>query len=1112
MNLSQLLAAYSESERVKDLAGKLIPSPIKLHLRGLVGSARSVIIAALQAQSPRTHLIILNELEDAGYIYSDFYNLFDGRNVHFFPPSYKRPYHINALENNQVLERAEVLNRLKQKADSGDIVVTTYEALAEKVITEVELVKNTYELKVGNTFDLEFFIDFLTEHHFERSDFVYEAGQFSIRGGIIDVFSFSNEEPYRMELNGDEIESIRTFDSVNQLSNKRVDRLYIIPNVQKQDDENGRQPFFNYLPDNAVIWTDNIDLGLQHVKKGLEKAAEIYSKHQAVHDEDKLQPVDQLFINADKIEQALNAMRVVESAAHTHFASDAVIAFNTNPQPVFHKNFKMLIENLKNNQTLQLTNLIFSDSARQIERLYTIFEDLDKEVGFQPIYHAITKGFIDKDLKLACYTEHQVFDRFYRGRTKSVNNKSRIITLKELRDLKPGDFVTHIDHGIGRFAGLEKIEINGHMQEAVRLVYRDNDLLYVSINSLHKISKFVGKDGTEPRVHKLGSDVWEKLKNNTKKKVKDIARDLIKLYAKRKAQEGFQFSPDNYLQVELEASFMYEDTPDQSRATADVKADMETAHPMDRLVCGDVGFGKTEVAIRSAFKAVCDSKQVAVLVPTTILANQHYRTFKERLKDFPCNIDYINRFKSAAEQKNILQKAKEGKIDILIGTHKLLSKELKFKDLGLLIIDEEQKFGVAAKEKLKAFKVNVDTLTLTATPIPRTLHFSLMGARDLSIINTPPANRQPVTTELHAYTDELLREVVMNEIERGGQVFVVHHRVKDIYELADRIMAICPGVKVGVAHGQLEGDKLEDVMIKFIEAEYDVLVATTIIESGLDIPNANTIVINNAHMFGLSDIHQMRGRVGRSNKKAFCYLMVPSMIGLTNDARRRLNAIEEFSDLGSGFNVAMRDLDIRGAGNLLGGEQSGFIAEIGFEMYNKILDEAVQELKEEEFVELFKDEKAHKIESKDCNIETDYEALIPDAYVRNVGERLNLYNELSNLQTEENLLVFTDKLRDRFGPVPQQVLDLIDIIRLREKAKRLGFEKLILKNSSMGAYFPDEKKEVYYQSPLFSKILSYVQRNPNRCKMKQTSKGLQLQVMHVSGIAHASQVFHEMAS
>jgi transcription-repair coupling factor (superfamily II helicase) len=1097
---------------VKQLAGKLHAPGAKLHLRGLVGSARSVIITALQTAQPRTHVIILNEQEDARYLYSDLYNLMDGRNVHLFPPSYKRPYHINALENSIVLERVEVLNRLKQKAHTGDLVVTTFEAISELVITEQELVKNTYELKVGSTFDLEFFIDFLTEHHFERSDFVYEAGQFSIRGGIIDVFSFSNDEPYRMELNGNEIESIRTFDPVSQLSNKKVDRLFIIPNVQKQPDESGRENFFSYLPDDAIIWTGNIDLGLQQIAKGIEKAEEIFAKHEAVHDEDKLQPVSQLYIPVNKLEQELHTFRVVEDTQQPHFAPDTLINFNTSPQPVFHKNFKLLIENLKNNQSQQFTNLIFSESARQIERLYTIFEDLDKDVEFQPIYHAISLGFIDKDLKLACYTEHQVFDRYYRGRSKSNSSKSRIITLKELRDLKPGDYVTHIDHGIGRFAGLEKIEINGHKQEAVRLVYRDNDLLYVSINSLHKISKYVGKDGTEPRVHKLGSDVWEKLKNNTKKKVKDIARDLIKLYAKRKAQPGFQFSPDNYLQVELEASFMYEDTLDQSKATADVKADMETAHPMDRLVCGDVGFGKTEVAIRAAFKAVCDSKQVAVLVPTTILANQHYRTFKERLKDFPCNVDYINRFKSAAEQKAILQKAKEGKIDILIGTHKLLSKELKFKDLGLLIIDEEQKFGVAAKEKLKAFKINVDTLTLTATPIPRTLHFSLMGARDLSIINTPPANRQPVTTELHAYSDELMREVIMNEIERGGQVFVVHHRVKDIYELADRIMAICPGVKVGVAHGQLEGDKLEDVMIKFIEAEYDVLVATTIIESGLDIPNANTIIINNAHMFGLSDIHQMRGRVGRSNKKAFCYLMVPSMIGLTNDARRRLNAIEEFSDLGSGFNVAMRDLDIRGAGNLLGGEQSGFIAEIGFEMYNKILDEAVQELKEEEFVELFKDEQVHKIESRDCNIETDYEALIPDAYVRNTGERLSLYNELSSLQTEEQLQQFAEKLRDRFGPVPQQVWDLLDVIRLREMAKKLGFEKLILKNSSMGAHFPDEKKVVYYQSDTFNKILGFVQRNQSRCRMKQTTKGVQLQVMHVSGVLHARQVFEEIGA
>ncbi|MFN5921047.1 MAG: transcription-repair coupling factor, partial [Bacteroidota bacterium] len=850
------------------------------------------------------HVVILTEEEDARYLYSDVYNLLDGRNVHLFPPSYKRPYHINALENSQVLERAEVLNRLKQNATSRDIVVTTFEAVCELVITEQELVKNTYELKVGNVFDMEFFIDFLTEHHFERSDFVYEAGQFAIRGGIIDVFSFSNDEPYRMELNGDEIESIRTFDPVSQLSNKKVDRLFIIPNVQKQPDENGRDNFFSYLPDDAILWTSTINLGLQQIAKGFEKAEDIYAKHEAIHDEDKLQQPSHLFVTVNNLEQILNTFTVVENTPQPHFPPDQSIQFNTAPQPVFHKNFKLLSENLKNNQHLNFSNLIFSDSARQIERLYTIFEDLDKELEFQPIYHAISLGFTDKDLKLACYTEHQIFDRYYRGKSKTNSSKSRILTLKELRDLKPGDYVTHIDHGIGRFAGLEKIEINGHKQEAVRLVYRDNDLLYVSINSLHKISKYVGKDGTEPRVHKLGSDVWEKLKNNTKKKVKDIARDLIKLYAKRKAQPGYQFSPDNYLQVELEASFMYEDTPDQTKASSDVKSDMENPHPMDRLVCGDVGFGKTEVAIRTAFKAVCDSKQVAVLVPTTILANQHYRTFKERLKDFPCTIDYINRFKSASEQKEILEKVKDGKIDILIGTHKLLSKQLKFKDLGLLIIDEEQKFGVAAKEKLKAIKINVDTLTLTATPIPRTLHFSLMGARDLSIINTPPANRQPVTTELHAYSDELMREVIMNEIERGGQVFVVHHRVKDIYELADRITSICHGVKVGVAHGQLEGDKLEDVMIKFIEAEYDVLVATTIIESGLDIPNANTIVINNAHMFGLSDIHQMRGRVGRSNKKAFCYLMVPSMIGLTNDARRRLNAIEEFSDLGSGFNVA----------------------------------------------------------------------------------------------------------------------------------------------------------------------------------------------------------------
>ena len=1111
MNIQQLLGIYSESERFKTIAGKLgSPSPVKLRLTGLVGSIDAILASTLYTTQPRTNVFVFNDTDEARYFHVDLENMLEGKTVLFFPSSYRRPFQISGLDNGLVLERAEVLNRLNQHSLNGELVVTTAEALAELVITEKDLSANTYELKVGHPFDLEFFIDFLTEHHFERSDFVYEAGQFSIRGGIVDVFSFSNDMPYRLELDGEMIESIRTFDPNTQLSVKKVDRFFIIPNVQKGIDDHTRQNFFQYLPNDTIFWAKDVKLCIEQIEKGREKAQVIYEKFETMPDQEALQPVDSIYENEKVILDTFKKNKFVEFGTRYHFKVDETISFATSPQPLFHKNFKLLILNLKDNQRQQLTNLIFSESSRQVERLYTIFEDLDREVEFDPIYYGLSKGFIDHDLKLACYTEHQIFDRFYRGHTKNSYSKSRIITLKELRDLKPGDFVTHIDHGVGKFAGLEKMEVNGHMQEAVRLIYRDNDLLYVSINSLHKISKYVGKDGTEPRVNKLGSDAWEKLKTNTKKKVKDIARDLIKLYAKRKAQKGFQFAPDNYMQIELEASFMYEDTPDQSKATADVKKDMETDQPMDRLVCGDVGFGKTEVAIRAAFKAVCDSKQVAVLVPTTILANQHYRTFKERLKDFPVTVDYINRFRSAAEQKETLQKAKDGKVDILIGTHKLLSKDIKYKDLGLLIIDEEQKFGVAAKEKLKAIKTNVDTLTLTATPIPRTLHFSLMGARDLSIINTPPANRQPVTTELHAYNDELLREIVMNEIERGGQVFMVHHRVKDIYEIADRIMRICPGVKVGVAHGQLEGDKLEDVMIKFIEGDYDVLVATTIIESGLDIPNANTIIINNAQMFGLSDMHQMRGRVGRTNRKAFCYLMVPSMQMLTSEARRRLQAIEEFSDLGSGFNVAMRDLDIRGAGNLLGGEQSGFISEIGFEMYHKILDEAIQELKEDEFTELFKDEQMHKLESKDCTIETDFEALIPDEYVRSVSERVSLYGELSRLETDDELLAFGNQLRDRFGSLPQAVLDLLELIQLRTVAKKIGFEKLILKNASMAAYFPDEKKQSYYQSEQFSKILLFVQQNSQRCKMKQTPKNLILGIQHVSGIGHAKGVLEDM--
>lgn len=1079
-----------------------------IHINGLIGSSCPMLAALLYEQKNCPQLIICSSIDEAKYFVSDIENLVPGKTINYLPSSYKRSFQPETIDNQLVLERAEVLNRLNQKFSKSEWVITTAEAMCEWVMSESDLNQNTYELKVGDAFDLEFFMEFLTEHHFERTDFVYEAGQFSIRGGIVDVFSFSNEKPYRIELNGDQIEGIRIFEPFDQLSIRKVDRFFIIPNVQKEIQK--RQRLFDYLPDETIVWTQDMSLCKDQINRGLEKVLK-FNIDQHAEKELKFEGIENTWLDSKLWMKGINSFNIIEFGNRKNNKANIIIDFSTSPQPVFHKNFKMLIDNLKDNMAKGYQNFIFSESSRQIERLYTIFEDLDKEVKFEPIYHGLSSGYIDHQLKCAYYTEHQIFDRFYKGKVKSGYSGSKLITLKELRELRPGDYVTHIDHGIGKFAGLEKLEINGQLQEAVRLVYRDNDLLYVSINSLHKISKYVGKEGSVPRMNKLGSDAWDKLKSNTKKKVKDIARDLIKLYAKRKGMEGFAFSPDNYLQVELEASFMYEDTPDQSKATYDVKKDMENPHPMDRLICGDVGFGKTEIAIRAAFKAICDSKQVAILVPTTILANQHYRTFKERLKDFPCNIDYINRFKSAAEQKAVLKKLAEGKLDLIIGTHRLLSKDTKFKDLGLLIIDEEQKFGVAAKEKLKAFKNNVDTLTLTATPIPRTLHFSLMGARDLSIINTPPANRQPVETNMYNYSDEIIQEAIMNEVERGGQVFFVHHRVKDIYDIGLHIEAICPGVKVAIAHGQLEGDHLEDVMMRFIEGEYDVLVATTIIEAGLDISNANTIIINNAHMFGLSDLHQMRGRVGRSNKKAFCTLLVPHMANLSTDARKRLQAIEEFSDLGSGFNIAMRDLDIRGAGNLLGGEQSGFIAEIGFEMYHKILDEAIHELKEDEFADLFKDEKnINHIESKDCNLETDLEALIPDEYVRNIGERLNLYNALSSLSTDKELGDFKLQLEDRFGKVPNEVLDLITLIQLREIGKKLGFEKLILKRKQLMAYFPSEQKQHYYQSEVFTGILNYVQQHPKRCKLKQSNQNLILMIFEINTIKQAIHYFEEL--
>jgi transcription-repair coupling factor (superfamily II helicase) len=866
-----------------------------------------------------------------------------------------------------------------------------------------------------------------------------------------------------------------------------------------------------YIDQDTIIWFKDVEFTFDVVKTGYKKAIEFWK---ALSNEDKQQNpqwIDPKFNFTDEkmLADQLRDFDILEFGKQFYYQADETINFDIKPQPSFNKDFNLLIHNFKENEKADLENLIFTDSTKQIERLYSIFEDLNAGVKFSPVHLSLREGFIDHSQKLVCYTDHQIFDRYYKYKLKKGYIRNQAITLKELRELKPGDFITHIDHGIGKYAGLEKVDVNGKSQEMIRLVYADNDLLYVNINSLNRISKYSGKEGTVPKMNKLGTDTWEKLKKTTKKKVKDIARDLIKLYAIRKAQTGTAFTPDTYLQTELEASFIYEDTPDQVKATADVKKDMESAHPMDRLVCGDVGFGKTEIAIRAAFKAVTDSKQVAILVPTTILALQHFKTFQSRLADFPCTIDYINRFKSAKQIKESLQKLAEGKIDIIIGTHRIVSKDVKFKDLGLLIIDEEQKFGVGVKEKLKQFRANVDTLTLTATPIPRTLHFSLMGARDLSIISTPPPNRQPVSTELHVFNEKLIKEAVEYEIDRGGQVFFIHNRVQDLMQLGGLINTLVPKARIGIAHGQLEGDALEDVMLKFVGGDYDVLVATTIIEAGLDIANANTILINHAHMFGLSDLHQMRGRVGRSNKKAFCYLLSPPLSTLTNEARKRLSAIEEFSDLGSGFNVAMRDLDIRGSGNLLGAEQSGFIAEIGFEMYHKILDEAIQELKEDEFKNLFSDDKPRPFISF-THVDTDLEVMIPDEYVTNIAERYNLYTELSNIETEIELDAFRQRLADRFGPVPKQVIELINTWRLQYLGKMIGFEKISFKKGVLRGYFIANKQSAYFETAQFGRVFEFLQAHPKISNLKEVKNTLRLGIEHVSTLDIAIELLQEL--
>ena len=1112
MNIRDILELYKTDERVEALAKALNAGKgTRIQLRGLVGSGDATVAVALYFLQHPNMIFVLPDREEAAYFQADLENL-TGKDVLLFPSSYRKAFEFTQPDSSNVLARAEVLNELNHSSEFGRLIVSYPEALAEKVIDRDSLAKNTLEIAVSNKLSIDFINEFLIEYDFDRVDFVYEPGQFSIRGGIVDIFSFSHDLPYRVEFFGDFIESIRTFEVESQLSVEQVKTITIVPNVQSKFLTEHNISLLEYVDAGSQVWIKDVQLTLDVIKSGYKKATELWKALSSEEKGKNPEWIDPKFGFTDEklIGDQLHDFPVVEFGKQFFYQDAQGINFDMRPQPSFNKDFSLLIHNFKNNEAEHIENYILTDSARQVERLYAILEDLDKTVKFTPINISIREGFVDREQKLACYTDHQIFDRYYKYKLRKGYQRTQAITLKELRELKPGDFVTHIDHGIGKYAGLEKVEVSGKMQEMIRLIYADNDLLYVNINSLNRISKYSGKEGTVPKMNKLGTDTWERLKKTTKKKVKDIARDLIKLYAVRKAKEGKAFSPDTYLQTELEASFIYEDTPDQEKATADLKKDMESPHPMDRLICGDVGFGKTEVAIRAAFKAVADSKQVAILVPTTILAAQHYKTFSDRLKGFPCNIDYVNRFKSTRQIKETLEKLKDGKIDIIIGTHRLVSKDVKFKDLGLMIIDEEQKFGVSTKEKLKQMRANVDTLTLTATPIPRTLHFSLMGARDLSIISTPPPNRQPVVTELHVFNDKLIKEAVEYEIGRGGQIFFIHNRVADLMQLGGLIHKLVPKARIGIAHGQLEGDDLEDVMLKFVSGEYDVLVATTIIEAGLDIPNANTIIINHAHMFGLSDLHQMRGRVGRSNKKAFCYLLSPPLSTLTSEARKRLSAIEEFSDLGSGFNVAMRDLDIRGSGNLLGAEQSGFIAEIGFEMYHKILDEAIQELKEDEFKGLFQEEKPRPYISF-TQIDTDMEILIPDEYVTNIAERYNLYTELSKLENEAELQAFEKQLNDRFGPVPPQVSDMLNTVRLQWLGKAIGFEKISLKKNVLRGYFIASQQSPYFESGMFRQVLMFVQSNPRRTNLKEVKNSLRISIDGVNDIDEAVSLLGSIA-
>ena len=1072
-----------------------------IYLQGLSGSAKILSVGRLFNQMHNSILCVLRDKEEAVYFVNDLKTISDTSKVLFFPFSYKRSLKEKQEDNSSVVLRTEVLNKL-QKSEDKYIVVSYPEALLEKVITKDAFKSSILDIEVKQNLDIDFINELLDEQNFERVDFVYAPGQYSIRGSLVDIFSYSNELPYRIDLFGDEVESIRTFDIKNQLSIELMPKVSIIPNLLSTDSAI-KTSFLNYFPKGSLLVSDD----LVSIQEKYEELIRKYSQDSEISNN---------LVSPETLQIDIKLFKKINTGGQPPKEAFCY-NFHTEPQPAFNKNFDLLIQDLILKNQDQYRGIIVSENEKQIERLKNIFEDKQVQVQLHTVNSNIHEGFVDHDNRFFIYTDHQIFGRFHRHKLKTNFSQQGAISLQELNDLKPGDYVVHQDHGIGQFVGLQTIDVNGRPQESIRLTYKDNDALFISIHSLHRISKYKSKEGKPPKIYKLGSGVWQKTKAKAKKKVKDIAKDLITLYAQRLQKKGFAFAADTYMQEELEASFLYQDTPDQYKATVAVKEDMESDTPMDRLVCGDVGFGKTEIAIRAAFKAVTEGKQVAILVPTTILAFQHYNTFSERLKEMPVKIDYLSRMRTAKQITQIKKELQEGQIDIIIGTHKIVSKDIRFNDLGLLIVDEEQKFGVSMKEKLKQMKVNVDTLTLTATPIPRTLQFSLMGARDLSIINTPPENRYPIQTELHVFNDEVIREAINYEIDRGGQVFFIHNRVQNILEVEKMINRLCPDVSTVVAHGQMDGPQLESIMLDFIDGNYGVLIATTIIESGLDIPNANTIIINNANNFGLSTLHQLRGRVGRTNKKAFAYFLAPEPHSLSDDARRRLKAIEDFSELGSGFNISLQDLDIRGAGDILGGEQSGFIADIGFETYRKILDEAIHELKEQEFRHVFEEKKSSDTKEidnmqfvTDCQIDTDLELRFSDKYIQSISERMKLYRELDNIKDENELLLFINKIEDRFGKLPQLSTELIEVIRLRLFAITLGIERLSIKSGKMKCYFIADSDSLFYQSSAFTKVLNWLQANSQHSELKNVRGRLVLTIQNIKSIYKAIETLNKI--